>query len=60
MYLTALIVLIGSGIIVIGDIILGLQDIGGGAALSIRIARLLFVLSLLFFVTKLPVKKKKT
>ncbi|BFH63967.1 MULTISPECIES: hypothetical protein [Paenibacillus] len=58
MYLLALIILIITGLVSILDILFGMKDLGEGIKLAVSISRLLFFASLLFFVTRMGIKKK--
>lgn len=54
MYLIALITLVITGLVAILHFIFDLKALGDGIALFVKISNLLFWLSLLFFVHKMP------
>ncbi|GAS82412.1 hypothetical protein ABIC86_000086 [Paenibacillus sp. DS2363] len=58
MYILALFILISTGLVSIIDILFGIKDSGEGIRLLVTISQALFFLSLLFFVIKMPTKKK--
>lgn len=59
MYILALFILITTGLVSIIDILFGIKNSGEGIRLLVTISQALFFLSLLFFVIKMPTKKKK-
>lgn len=59
MYLIALITLVITGLVAILHIVFDLKALGDGIALFVKISDLLFWLSLLFFVYKMPTKPGK-
>jgi len=58
MYLLALVILITTGLVSLINILFGIKDLGEGYRLLVITSQALFFLSLLFFVIKMPTKKK--
>lgn len=58
MYLLALVILIITGLVSLINILFGIKDLGEGYRLLVTTSHALFALSLLFFVIKMPTKKK--
>ncbi|MEC0124160.1 hypothetical protein [Paenibacillus pabuli] len=58
MYLLALIVLIITGLVSATDILFDIKEFGEGTTWLVKISQMFFWLSLLFFVFKMPTKKK--
>ncbi|MDQ0173735.1 hypothetical protein J2T19_005241 [Paenibacillus tundrae] len=59
MYLIALVTLVITGLVAISHIVFDLKALGDGIALLVKMSNLLFWLSLLFFVHKMPTKPRK-
>jgi len=58
MYLLALIVLIITGLVSAADIFFDIKELSDGITWLVKISQMFFWLSLLFFVIKMPTKKK--
>lgn len=58
MYILALVILITTGLVSIVDILFGIKEIGEGIRIFVNVSQAFFFLSLLFFVIKMPTKKK--
>lgn len=58
MYILALVILIITGLVSMIDILFGIKDLGDGFTWVVKISNFLFYGALLFFVIRMPTKKK--
>ncbi|PYY30963.1 Uncharacterized protein PIL02S_00510 [Paenibacillus illinoisensis] len=58
MYILSMIILIITGLVSVIDILFGIKESGEGIRIFVNVSQALFFLSILFFIIKMPTRKK--